>query len=374
MKFQVSGSMFQTGCALALQAVPQGMARPILSNLLLEGQGNVLRLTGTDLESSIQASLESPEASGEGRVLVPASRLHGVAREGSEGDVTLETNAQGLRISIKGGRFRLPVSDPSEFPNPREEENAGIEMEAGILFEMLRKTLFAAAKEISAYTLNGVFVKAGGGKIEMVGTDGKKMARVRRNVPGEESFQGILPLRLAQQMEKTLAAAPEGAKARFWVGDRRARVQGDAGPGLRVTVSGRLVDGKYPDYEAVIPKAGPRAFGVDREKLGEAIRRAALLSDAYSRLIRMHIEKGVLSIRGESRDAGESEAEVPIEYAGESFDIGFNADFLLDLIRAVSDPALRVQFGESAGEFGRFEAGEDYVYVVAPIDLEGNAG
>lgn len=374
MKFQIPGSMFQTGCALALQAVPQGMARPILSNLLLEAKDNVLRLIGTDLESSIQASLESPGASGEGRVLVPASRLHAIAREGSEGDVTLETNAQGLRISFSGGRFRLPVSDPAEFPNPREEEKAGIEIEASVLLEMFRKTLFAAAKEISAYTLNGVFVKATGGKIEMVGTDGKKMARVRRSVPGTESFQGILPLRLAQQMEKTLAAAPEGAKALFWIGDRRARVQADAGPSLRVTVSGRLVDGKYPDYEAVIPKAGKRGFSVDRERLGEAIRRAALLSDAYSRLIRMHIEKGILSIRGESRDAGESEAEVPVDYAGDAFDIGFNADYLSDLVRAVSDAALRVQFGESADEFGRFEAGEDYVYVVAPIDLEGNAG
>ena len=344
---------------------------PILSNYLFEAAGDKLSLTATDLDLSLRTSC-SAKVKKEGSCTIPARKLHDYVKLLPDADITIKL-LENHWVSIRCGRSNTKMVGMARanFPSLPVFPTAGVVKIPGqVLRALIAKTGFAIANEESRYTLNGALMVLKPESITMVATDGHRLAHIERS---GEKFEGIsgemktlVPKKAMDELKSLLdstdAEAIEFAKDEstlfFRIGQR--------------LLTSRQLTGQFPNYEAVLPKDNSKSITLRSEDLSAAIQRVAQFADERSRAVRLKLEKGEVKLSASSTETGESEDSIETDYNGDSLTIGFNAQYVLEFLKAVGagEVKLELKDAQSAGQLRPAESDEyKYRYIVMPMRI-----
>lgn len=370
MEFTVSRSDLVRELNLSQGVVEKKTTIPILSNVLVETDGNRIILTATDLELGIRCSCAARVKKAGGGT-IPARRLLDYVRLLPEGDVQVKVQENHWAGLVSGrSRTRIAGMSRDSFPELPKMPEVLAEIPAGVLSGMISKTAFAISTEESRFTLNGALLVLRKGGLVMVATDGHRLAMVESQdelsgIAG--NYRALLPRKAMLEFQKLAGEADAGAMVKFAGDENHLFFE----LGERLLLSRKLT-GNFPDYERVLPKEQPHGVALNREELRGAIERVAQFSDERSRAIRVCAAPGELKIHSSVSETGESEESIPIDFEGPSTEIGFNAEYMLDFLRVVSDEQISFLFKDphSAGEFrpGGDKASH-YRYVIMPMRI-----
>jgi len=343
---------------------------PILSNYLFDAAGDKLSLTATDLDLSLRTSCNA-KVKKEGACTIPARKLYDYVKLLPDADITIKL-LENHWVSIRCGRSNTKMVGMarSNFPSLPVFPTAGVvKIPAQFLRSMIAKTGFAIATEESRYTLNGALMVLKPESITMVATDGHRLAHVER---AGEKFDGVsgemktlVPKKAMDELRtlldddvETVEFAKDESTLFFRVGAR--------------LLTSRQLTGQFPNYEALLPKDNNKSVTVQGEDLGAAISRVAQFADERSRAVRLKLEKGELKLSASSTETGESEDSIEVVYNGDPMAIGFNAQYLIDFIKAAGagEVKLELKDPQSAGQLRPGES-EDYKYryIVMPMRI-----
>jgi len=345
---------------------------PILSNYLFEAGGDRLSLTATDLDLSLRTSCNA-KVKKEGSCTIPARKLHDYVKLLPDADITIKL-LENHWVSIRCGRSNTKMVGMarSNFPSLPAFPTAGVvKIPAQVLRGMIARTSFAIANEESRYTLNGALMVLKPESITMVATDGHRLAHVER---AGEKFEGIsgelktlVPKKCMDEL-RTLVDAAEDVETIEFAKDE-STLFFRIGPRL---LTSRQLTGQFPNYEAVLPKDNSKIIPLHGDDLGAAISRVAQFADERSRAVRLKLEKGELKLSASSTETGESEDSLETDYNGESLTVGFNAQYILDFLKAIGsgDVRLELKDAQSAGQLRPADS-EDYKYryIVMPMRI-----
>jgi DNA polymerase-3 subunit beta len=344
---------------------------PILSNYLFEAAGDKLSITATDLDLSLRTSCNA-KVKKEGACTIPARKLHDYVKLLPDADITIKL-LENHWVSIRCGRSNTKMVGMarSNFPSLPAFPTAGVmQIPAKVLRGLIAKTGFAIANEESRYTLNGALMVLKPESITMVATDGHRLAHIER---GGEKFEGIsgemktLVPKKAMDELKSLVDSTEVETIDFAKDESTLFFR--IGPRL---LTSRQLTGQFPNFEAVLPKGNDKSITLHGEDFGAAISRVAQFADERSRAVRLKLEKGELKLSASSSETGESEDSLEIDYNGDTLTIGFNAQYILEFLKAVGagDVKLELKDAQSAGQLRPAES-EDYKYryIVMPMRI-----
>jgi DNA polymerase III subunit beta len=344
---------------------------PILSNYLFEAAGDKLSLTATDLDLSLRTSC-SAKVKKEGSCTIPARKLHDYVKLLPDAEITIKL-LDNHWVSIRCGRSNTKMVGMARanFPTLPVFPNSGVvKIPAQVLRGMIAKTGFAIANEESRYTLNGGLMVIKPESITMVATDGHRLAHVERS---GEKFDGVsgelktlIPKKAMDELKSLLDStdvesiefAKDESTLYFRIGQR--------------LLTSRQLTGQFPNFEAVLPKDNSKSINLHGDELSAAISRVAQFADERSRAVRIKLEKGELKLSASSSETGESEDSLETDYNGESLTIGFNAQYIIDFLKAAGhgDVKLELKDPQSAGQL-RPANSEDYKYryIVMPMRI-----
>lgn len=366
--------------------VPPKGPKPILSNLLLQTRDGTLEVLGTDLEIALRMKVERVEVVNEGSVLVNAARALQILKEFQGERVELEVDERsGCVLKAPDARYHVLGEDPADFPDlPRFPEKSGkndgtIELLASDLVDMVQKTHFAAATEKTRYAMNGILLDLKDKRFRLVATDGKRLALAER--PLEEAVAKpvfvVIPTKGLTLMKNLLAAGDETVAVRVEESQVFLRTS-------RGVVAARLVEGHFPPYEDVLPRSLDKKLDLSREGFAAALRRAALLTTRESLAVRFQFAREGLELTARVPEVGESRVRFPIDYPYESLEVGFNPQYLQDVLRVLASETFRFECKDAQSAalvkgLEAVESGKDgeitrrevpgFLYVIMPINL-----
>jgi DNA polymerase III subunit beta len=340
---------------------------PVLECVSLRAQrGKGLALEATDLDVGVALTLADADVSEEGTLVVPAARLLAILREVDQEEVTLSEVDGSLAIQSGRSHFRVRgedarnVAELATFPG-----SGGVTLPAAELRAMIRRTVFATAKEAGRFALHGVLFRVAGKTLELVATDGRRLARATHPLPqsAAKEVKVIVGPKALLLLERVVG--DETANVGLALHERQVMFR----VGHAVIVS-RLIDGTFPVYEDVIPKASPKSFEAEAGALATALRRASLLTTREAMSVQVDVARDLVTLRSRAAEVGEAKVELPVTYDGPGERMGFNPGFLLEALK-VMEPQAKVRFEFSNAKApGKLTDGDDYVYVVMPIALE----
>lgn len=350
-----------------LQAVSGVVERrqtmPILSNVLLVARDGQLSVTATDLEVELQASVALDIAQ-DGEVTVPGRKLLDICKALPE-QAGIEISLEGDKIQVKSGRSRFSLSTlpASEFPTV-DDINAQHELSLpqGELKRLLDRTHFAMAHQDVRYYLNGLLLESRKKELRAVATDGHRLALCEIAAgAGGDDIQVIVPRKGVLELQRLLGESNDVTLA---IGSNHIRVTVDD-----IVLVSKLIDGRFPEYERVIPATGNEMVA-DRHMLRDALQRTAILSNEKYRGIRLELSKGKLAMQAHNPEQEEAEEEVEVDYSGEPIEIGFNVNYLLDALGAIESETVVVSVVDANSScLIRAPDTEDCRYVVMPMRL-----
>jgi DNA polymerase III subunit beta len=353
------------------------------------GKTGSLVLSATDAEIALRLTLVQVDVQQPGEVLLPADKLRSITNaEDQDPTLTLESDGEDCLIKGQSAQYRVLGYPAADFPpipgvdGPASQEaKPQIHCAAGVLSAMIARTIFATARETTRYAINGVLLKRDGKKLELVATDGRRLALARQQLPADKdapAVQCIIPTKALSTLQKlihspedhmSIAVTPN--QVIFRIGP--ASSAGKEGPAPAILAS-NLVEGAFPPYEEVIPKDQDKRVTFDRETLSSAVRRAALLTNEESRGVRFKFvgaEKR-LELSSRAPEMGEANVSVPISsYEGEAIEIGFNPSFITDALKVISENEviLELKAPNRQGLVKTGGGGSDFLYVVMPVNL-----
>jgi DNA polymerase III subunit beta len=335
---------------------------PILSNILIETQGNKLRLTATDLNIGISCVipvniLES------GSITIPARRFSGIIKELSDEEIDIETKKNNMVIiSTKLCQFKIIGLPSEEFPKlPEFKDKEVIKLDQAQLKHMLSLTSFSVSFDETRYILNGILFKINQNNISLVSSDGKRLAISHKKIkqPASKDINLIVPFKTISELNRNLK---DDGEISLIVGANQ--VLFDFGD---VMIISRLIEGEFPDYQQVIPPVADSKIEIDREMFLLAVKRASLLSTPDYQAIKFEVFKDKLLISKSTPDIGESREEVPMKYSGKEMVVGFNPSYLMDVLKNLSEAV--IEFEITGSEKPGVIRKDGYVYIVLPMRL-----
>jgi DNA polymerase-3 subunit beta len=369
MEFSVSKSDLVRELGLTQGVVERKTTIPILSNILVETDGEQVWLTATDLELGIRCACPA-RVKKEGAGTIPARRLLDYVRLLPDADVQVKLGENQWASFVCGrSRTRIAGMSRESFPELPQMPEVLAEMPISIISQMIARTIFAISAEESRFTVNGALLILRESGLVMVSTDGHRLAMVEKTVDLgiKEPFRALLPKKAMSEILK-LASDDPAKVIQFSGNDNHLFFRIDK----RLLLSRKLT-GNFPDYERVLPKEHPYTLVLQRDELKSAIERVAQFADERSRAIRLQILNGELKVHSSISETGESEETIPVEYNGAEVEIGFNAQYLVDFLKNVDTAEVEFRFKDSnsAGELrprGGPE-GASYRYVVMPMRI-----
>ena len=347
-------------------------------------EGAELTLSGTDAEIALSVRIGRVDVVEEGSALVPADKLRQIiSAEDNESTLTIETSAETTHIKGEDAHFTLHGFDPADFPAIADYKSvaegsaasapakAQFTTDAGILDSLIARTLFAAARENSRYAINGVLLVRDAKKLEMVATDGRRLAKSAISIgTSGEPAQCIIPSKALSMLQKLTADVNEPVHVAI-TENQAVFAFGDEPADSRAVLSTNLVEGTFPPYEDVIPRDLDIKVTFNRDTLASAVKRAALLTNEESRGVRMAFTGGDKSLMLSSRAPEMGEATINVDladYDGNDIEIGFNPAFITDALKVINDPEILIEL-KAPNKPGLFKAGGDFLYVVMPVNL-----
>ena len=333
MRFTLQREAFLKPLAQVVNVVERRQTLPVLANFLVQVQDNQLSLTGTDLEVEMVARTAVDDAQ-DGETTIPARKLFEIVRALPDGSrVTVSQSGEKVTVQAGRSRFTLATLPANDFPSVDEveaTERIGVP-EAG-LKELIERTAFAMAQQDVRYYLNGLLFDLRDSALRCVATDGHRLALCEANLDGGAGSkrQIIVPRKGVQELQRLLEGGDRTLELEL--GRSHIRVKRDD-----VTFTSKLIDGKFPDYEAVIPIGADREVRIDREVLRAALQRASILSNEKYRGVRVEVSPGQLKISAHNPEQEEAQEEVEADTHVDALAIGFNVNYLLDALGALRD-------------------------------------
>ena len=340
MKLTITREQLQEGLVAVAASVPAKTTLPILSNILLEATKEGIRLSGTDLDIAVSTTV-SASVDQEGAITLPARKLVEIVRELPSAAIRLTASGE-QRVTIECGRSRfrllgLPREEFPAFPNVKFE--GGWRTSSKELQKLIGHVAFAASTEESRPILNGVLWELRPERMRMVATNGHRLARM--DVPTAET-QGasqadlIVPPKALDQIRRLFGTEEtvEIARSENHLGFRTSATQ----------IFTRLIEGPYPNYEQVIPRENDKVATADKGALTAALRRMSIVASDQTHRIRMAFANGSCKLSVQTPDLGEAQEEVNVSYEGDPLEIGFNAAYLLEILKYIPTDEVRMTF------------------------------
>jgi DNA polymerase-3 subunit beta len=371
MEFTVSKADLVRELILSQGVVEKKTTIPILSNVLLEARDDRINLTATDLELGICCACPA-KVKKAGSGTIPARKLLDYVRLLPDVDLNIKF-LENHWASLTCGRSRTRIAGMSResFPELPQMPEPIAEIPVKILAKMISRTSFAISLEESRFTLNGALLLLKTDSAIMVATDGHRLAYVEATSPAGGTgrpFRALVPKKAMVEILKLADQSGGDSKATFAGDENHLFFQ--FGDRLLIT---RKLTGNFPDYEKVLPKDSLHQAKLSRDEIRSAIERVAQFADERSRAIRVQFTPGEVKIFSSSVETGESEESVPVEYNGPDLEIGFNAQYLLDFLRATAEDqvAFELKDQKSAGELHPVQGENEghYRYVVMPMRI-----
>ena len=368
MKFTASRDVLLRPLQLVTGVVERRQTLPVLSNLFVNAADGVVYFTGTDLEVELVARVETGlDVVRPGQATIPARKLADIWRSLPE-DATVTVEVEGDRATVRSGRSRfslatLPVAD---FPRVEGSETdlefvlSRVEMQ-----RLLDQTAFSMAQQDVRYFLNGMLLEVTSRHVRTVATDGARLAMctLDRGVPSAERRQAIVPRKGVLELGRLLSEGGDEVSVSVARNHLRATHAG-------YTLTTKLVDGRFPDYEKVIPKESANMVTADREALRQSFARVSILSNEKYRGVRITLEPDQITIRANNPEQEEAEEIVAVAYVGQRLEIGFNVSYLQDVLSALSTESVRISVSDvNSSALVEGPGAEDSVYVVMPMRL-----
>lgn len=363
MKARISRENLLKAVQTVYPVAPSKSTLPILSHILVEAKKETLQVTGTDLELGITTAVAA-EVAEEGAVAVPAKRFHDLVKELPDESLqmTCKKNQQ-LGIECARGVFKIVGLPKEEFPRlPSTSSQETLTIDQGVLQAMLARTLFSVSHDESRYMLTGVLFSTQNGWLRLVSTDGRRMAMVEREAKanGVKDQQMIVPQKTLHELLRLLGEAPT-VKILL----KETQIAFDLGNTLLIS---RLIEGKFPNYEQVIPAESPNKMSVSREEFLVAARRISLWSTQDSPSIRLDLKPDQLVVSKQTPEVGEAHEDLRVSYSGPEFSIGFNPSYLIDVLKALPDGNVEMEV-PGPDRPGVIRTKDHYLYIVLPMQL-----
>lgn len=351
MKFTVSSSALLSLLATTGKVISNKNTLPILDYFLMELHGNQLTVTASDLETTLTGAIEVENVEVEGTIAAPVKQMLESLKEFPELPLTIETNDQNweIKISWKSGSLSIPGASAVSYPavpqlNPEKKE---LTLDVDVLVNGINKAIFATADDEMRPVMNGVFVALQPGVLTFVGTDAHRLVKYETECENEVAASFILPKKPANLLKNILLKEDDAIRVSFDAKNARFELKNH-------TLVCRLIEGNYPNYNAVIPAANPNKLLVDRVELVNGIRRVAVCSNPTTNLIRMDIANNKITLTAQDINFSMSANEtISCSYEGQPMSIGFKSTFLVDILSNVDTPTVLVELADStrAGVF-----------------------
>jgi DNA polymerase-3 subunit beta len=365
MKFSAARDALLKPLQAVIGVVERRQTMPILSNVLLVAKEDGLSVTATDLEVELVADADVQVEAG-GEITVSGRKLLDICRALPDG-ATVAVSVSGEKLHVRSGRskFALAILPATEFPSVEDlKASQTISVPQAVLGRLIEKTHFSMAQQDVRYYLNGMLLETGGKHLRTVATDGHRLALCQAELDDREldEQQVIVPRKGVLELQRLLSG--EGS-VDIVLGANHVRIQLE---GIRFT--SKLIDGRFPEYERVIPKDSSNELSADRDVLRGALQRTAILSNEKYRGIRLIIRDNGVVLQAHNPEQEEAEEELEVAYSGDDIEIGFNVNYLLDAIGAVDgeEVSLSVVDGNSSCLI-RKPGNDDCKFVVMPMRL-----
>ena len=367
MRFSVGKNVLLKELNLLQGIVEKKSTIPILSNVLIEtANDSTISLVATDLDVSLQTECPA-ESERPGSMVLQARKLFEIVRNLPDAEInfTKEDN-DWVKVVCASSEFRIVGQAKEHFPSTPKAEKAGITIPASVLHHLINRTVFAITQEESRYALNGALLLFGEGRLQMVATDGHRLALAAADLESSgESFKVIIPKKALIELAKLTAGAEEEMEMSRDENHLYFEIQSRH-------LTSRMLAGQFPNYDLVLPKNNDKSISLNADKITQAIRRVALMADERSHGIKVDLSNGKLSITSQSADVGEAKEMIPLDYSGDSLSIGFNAQYMLDFLGVVGTDEVYFEFKDEQSPALLRPSGEgeaDYKYVVMPMRL-----
>ncbi len=368
MKFSILREDLIKPLTLVAGVVERRQTLPILGNVLIVVSDGQMSLTGTDLEVELVAKVEIDNDFVDGEITVPARKLTDICKSLPDGS-TVSFELDGDKVTIRSGRSRFTLStlSASDFPNVEESPASyKFSIVQDYLKNLIDSTAFAMAQQDVRYYLNGMLWEIKQNNLRLVATDGHRLAMCNQDIEADVSgtHQIILPRKGVIELGRLLDGG--SSEISLTLGNNHLRAATD-----NFIFTSKLIDGKFPDYERVLPRVSDKIVTANRKDLREAFVRAAILSNEKYRGVRLQLNTGDLKIFANNPDHEEAEEVVSVEYQGSNLEIGFNVSYLLDVLSVINGDSIKFSLSDSNSSATIEDSSEEdkALYVVMPMRL-----
>jgi DNA polymerase-3 subunit beta len=364
MEVVLDRDQFLKGLQMVQNIVEPRQTLPILANVLLEADDEAMRITATDLEVGARVAIPAKVAMA-GSVTVSARKLGEIVKELPAAGLTLKVSeASAVSLRCAGASYRLVGLAPDDFPAVvPAAPPAWLTVEGKLLREMLAQTTFAISHDETRFALTGVLFNLQPKELRLVATDGHRLAMSTRGVgPGLSGVTGIVPRKAVTEIVRVLGGSED---VQIAITENQFVLQM---PNFVMTA--RLIEGQFPNYEAVVPRSHPGRLTLRRAVLASALRRVSVMADERNKPVKVTLAPGTLTLTAASPDLGDAEEAVEIEYAGAEVTIGFNSRYVLDALGAVEGDDVHFDFKDALSPGVVRSASDDgYVCVIMPMRI-----
>lgn len=370
MKFIVSSSNLLKNVNLISGVINPSNTLPILDNFLFELDGNQLKITGSDLETTISTTVEV-ESSENAKIAVPSKILSDTLKTFPDQPLTFIQKEEGLmEIVSEQGNYQIALESADDYPEAPEVQDPIVSsMQAGILSEAISKTLFATGNDELRPVMTGVYFQAGKDNFKFVATDAHRLVKyTRKDLKSKEATDYIMPKKPLNLLKNILAGRNENVEIQYNQNNTRFLFQ-------NIVLTCRLIDGKYPNYDAVIPKENPNVLTINRNLFLTSLRRVALFSNKTTNQVRLKLSGSSLNINAEDLDfSSKAEERLPCDYNGSDMQIGFNSKFLIEVLNNLQSDDITLEMSEPSRAgiikpVDGLEEGEEILMLVMPVML-----
>jgi DNA polymerase-3 subunit beta len=365
MMLSIARDEMRDAIANVLNVVSTRSTLPMLQYVLLAAKKNSLKLVATDLEVGIECVAECEEVGEEGTVALPCKKLHEIVTNLPPGTLSMETK-DGNLVTLDSGvvRYKIMGMPSDEFPkSPEVKREKSFSMPQGVLKEMLKKVSFSISVDPNRVNITGLLLTTVGKELRLVSTDGRRLSLAMQKVEGLPSGGNyIIPRKTVNELERLLGTEGD---VRIFLAENQIAFEF-----ANILVISNLIDGVFPNYEQVIPKGHQRKVLAEKEPFSVATRRTQVMTTERFNLVKYEIAGGKMVVSTNCPEVGEAKDEIDIEYDGDPVEIGFNPQFVVDVLKVIDEDKVRLEVkdSQSSGLFKPVD-NDNYLYVVMPVRL-----
>ena len=366
MNLSFNGNELYKGFNLVSGIVPSSAIKHILQGIRFEVRDKKVELTATDLEVLVKYTLSAKESVGDGSIVLPAARVNNIFREWAGNEEVL-VSFDGSSCVLKSGKgyFKMAGEDSSQFPMITITDiKSFVEVDGGIIDDMIGKVIHAASTMRARSTLCGVFVKIEKEEIVMAAADGNRLSMVKRKVenPDGISMSGIVTVKCLTFLQR-FSTESEGM-LRVGIGESQILFLGERGE-----VISQLIEGQYPRYEDVVPKDNDKKIEVKRNELITVVRMASFMTSEGYHVVKFIFKDGKLMLQSKAAEVGEAELEIDASYQGPDLEICFNPEYVLDALKVSDNETIVIELKDNSNA-ALFRTGHEQLSVIMPIELK----